>query len=155
ELVATPIPLSAKLDALPVRGGERFLRGVFEPLGYEVEAARHPLDDRFPEWGESPYFAVTVRKTAPLSELLTHLYVLVPVFDNQKHYWVGDDETEKLLAKGEGWLAGHPLKEEIARRYLKSRPNLFREALARLAPEEEAEDAPADDAEDTSEQLNL
>ena len=110
---------------------------VFEPLGYEVEAVRHPLDERFPEWGESPYFSVTVRKTTTLADLLTHLYVLIPVFDNRKHYFVGDDEMEKLLAKGEGWLAGHPEKEEITRRYLKFQPSLYREALARLVQEEE------------------
>src|SRR5438045_4181694 len=63
ELVATPIPLEARLDVLSVRGGETVLRAMFEPLGYEVEAVRHPLDDRFPEWGESPYFSVAVRKT--------------------------------------------------------------------------------------------
>ena len=67
---------------LPVRGGERFLQAVFEPLGYAVEAIRHPLDERFPEWGDSPYFSVTISKTTTLSELLTHLYVLIPVFDN-------------------------------------------------------------------------
>ncbi len=137
ELATTAIPLTARIDVLPVRGGERFLRGVFEPLGYEVEAIRSPLDERFPEWGESPYFAVTVRKNTTLPELLTHLYVLIPVFDNNKHYWVGDDEMEKLLAKGEGWLANHPEKEEITRRYLKYQPSLFRLALARLVEEEE------------------
>lgn len=106
ELAGTPIPLDARLDVLPVRGDERFLRDVFEPLGYSVEAIHHPLDERFPEWGESPYFSVTVAKETMLSELLTHLYVLVPVFDNQKHYFVGDDEMEKLLAKGRaGWRA--------------------------------------------------
>lgn len=136
ELVATPIPLSARLDVLPVRGGERFLRDVFEPLGYAVEAIRHPLDDQFPDWGESPYFSVAVSKETTLSELLTHLYVLMPVFDNQKHYFVGDDEMEKLLARGAGWLADHPEKEEITRRYLKFRPSLYRQALARLVPEE-------------------
>jgi 3' terminal RNA ribose 2'-O-methyltransferase Hen1 len=157
ELVSTPIPLEARLDVLPVRGGERFLRAVFEPLGYSVGATRHPLDERFPEWGESPYFSVTVTKEATLSELLTHLYVLVPVFDNQKHYFVGDDEMEKLLAKGGGWLASHPEKEEIARRYLKFRPSLYRQALARLVQEEQpteaAEDAdrPTDRAEDALE----
>ncbi|MFL5245051.1 MAG: 3' terminal RNA ribose 2'-O-methyltransferase Hen1 [Gemmataceae bacterium] len=145
ELATTAIPLTARIDVLPVRGGERFLRGVFEALGYEVEATRSPLDERFPEWGESPYFAVTVRKTTPLAELLTHLYVLIPVFDNQKHYWVGDDEMEKLLAKGEGWLANHPEKEEITRRYLKFQPSLFRLALARLVEEEEPADAQQDD----------
>lgn len=145
ELAATPIPLSARIDVLPVRGGERFLRGVFEPLGYEVEAARSPLDARFPEWGESPYFSVTVRKTATLAELLTHLYVLIPVFDNRKHYWVGEAEMENLLAKGEGWLAGHPEKEEITRRYLKFQPSLYRLALARLVQEEEPEETEDDE----------
>ncbi len=116
DLATTPIPLSARLDVLPVRGGEKFLRSVFEPLGYSVESERHPLDERFPEWGEGPYFSVTIAKTATLSDLLTHLYVLVPVFDNQKHYFVGDDEMEKLLEKGQGWLGQHPEKEEITRR---------------------------------------
>jgi 3' terminal RNA ribose 2'-O-methyltransferase Hen1 len=145
ELVNTPIPLSARIDVVPVRGGERFLRNVFAPLGYEVEATRCPLDERFPEWGDSPYFVVTMQKTTTLADLLTHLYVLIPVFDNAKHYWIGEDEMEKLLAKGEGWLAGHPEKEEITRRYLKFQPNLFREALARLVEEEEPHEAEDDD----------
>jgi 3' terminal RNA ribose 2'-O-methyltransferase Hen1 len=145
ELASTAIPLSAHIDVLPVRGGERFLRAVFEPLGYEVDAVRHPLDEKFPEWGDSPYFSVEVRKTITLAELLTHLYVLVPVFDGKKHYYVGEDEMEKLLAKGEGWLAQHPEKDEIARRYLRFQPSLFRMALARLMQEEEPRDADEDD----------
>ena len=157
ELAATAISLRARLDVLPVRGGERFLRAVFEPLGYSVEALRHPLDERFPEWGESPYFSVTIGKITTLSELLTHLYVLVPVFDNAKHYFVGEDELEKLLAKGIGWLANHPEREEITRRYLKHQPSLFRQALARLVREELPSEAegdeqrPADPAEEVLE----
>ncbi len=138
ELATTPIPLEARIDVLPVRGGERFLRAVFEPLGYTLTATRHPLDETFPEWGESPYYAVTVGKTTTLAELLAQLYVLIPVFDNQKHYFVGEEEMEKLLAKGEGWLASHPEKDEITRRYLKFRPSLFREALERLAEEDDS-----------------
>jgi 3' terminal RNA ribose 2'-O-methyltransferase Hen1 len=155
ELAATPIPLSARIDVLPVRGGEGFLRRVFEPLGYIVEATRCPLDEKFPEWGESPYFTVTIAKSTTLSELLAHLYVLIPVFDNAKHYWIGEDEMEKLLAKGEGWLAEHPEKEEITRRYLKFQPSLFREALARLIQDEEQLDADEDDrpAEKTEDTL--
>jgi 3' terminal RNA ribose 2'-O-methyltransferase Hen1 len=80
---------------------------------------------------------VTVTKETTLSELLAHLYVLVPVFDNAKHYFVGHDEMEKLLAKGEGWLARHPAKDEIARRYLGNRASLYRLALSRLVAEEE------------------
>lgn len=145
ELAAIAIPLSARIDVLPVRGGERFLQSMFEPLGYEVEATRFQLDEKFPEWGGSPYFSVTVRKTTTLADLLTHLYVLIPVFDNRKHYWIGDDEMEKLLAKGEGWLADHPEKEEITRRYLKFQPSLYREALARLVQEEEPGEADEND----------
>jgi 3' terminal RNA ribose 2'-O-methyltransferase Hen1 len=157
DLTMTPIPLAARMDVLPVRGGEKFLRAVFEPLGYRVACERHPLDERFPAWGESPYFSVTVTKETTLSELLTHLYVLVPVFDNQKHYFVGDDEMEKLLARGSGWLGQHPEKEGITRRYLKFQPSLFRQALARLVVEEqpleaqEDEPRPIDQVEDALE----
>ena len=145
ELVATPISLEARLDVLPVRGGERFLHAVFEPLGYSVEALRHPLDERFPDWGTSPYFSVTISKLTTLSELLTHLYVLVPVFDNAKHYFVGEDEVEKLLTKGGGWLANHPEREQITRRYLKFQPSLFRQALARLVREEQPSETEDDE----------
>ena len=144
-LADTPLPLVARIDVLPVRGGELFLSRMFEPLGYEVEAIRAPLDERFPEWGDSPYFSVSIRKTTTLRDLLVHLYVLVPVFDNQKHYFVGEDELEKLLKKGEGWLANHPEKEEIARRYLKFRSSLFRSALARLAEMDDAAEPDADE----------
>jgi 3' terminal RNA ribose 2'-O-methyltransferase Hen1 len=139
ELASRPIPLSARLDVVPVRGGEALVHKIFEPLGYTLEAHRVPLDERFPEWGESSHFALTLHKTTTLSELLTHLYVLVPVFDNHKHYFVGEAEVDKLLAKGTGWLAAHPLKEEIAARYLNHRPSLTRQALARLLPEEAEE----------------
>jgi 3' terminal RNA ribose 2'-O-methyltransferase Hen1 len=145
ELATSAIPLEAGLDVLPVRGGERFLRSVFEPLGYSIEAARQPLDERFPEWGESPYFSVRLRKMTTLAELLTHLYVLVPVFDNAKHYFVGEAELEKLLDKGRGWLASHPERAEISRRYLKFQPSLFRKALARLTREEQAAEPDDDD----------
>lgn len=141
ELVGLPLPLEASLAVLPVRGGAEFLHRVFEPLGYRVAATRHALDDRFGEWGESPYYAVTLSATTTLSALLAHLYVLVPVFDNQKHYYVGSDELEKLLAKGGDWLAQHPEKEQIARRYLKNRPSLVRQALARLVDESASDDA--------------
>ena len=139
ELAASAIPLEARIAALPCRGGESVLRRLFEPLGYEVSATRHPLDERFPDWGESPYFTVTLSATKRLCELLTHLYVLVPVLDDEKHYWVGDEETEKLLRHGEGWLATHPDRELIARRYLKHQRGLAREALARLTSEEESD----------------
>lgn len=146
ELALTPIPLQARLAVLPSRGGEAFLRSLFEPLGYEVEAEGLALDEKFPEWGESRYFTVTISKTTLLKDLLTHLYVLIPVLDDEKHYWVSDDEVEKLLRHGKDWLAGHPERERIAERYLKHRRGLARSALARLAEEDHADpDAEAEE----------
>ncbi len=132
ELVETPIPLNAKLSTLPCRGGEKFLRRLFEPLGYNVNADRHVLDAQFPDWGESRYFTVTLDKTCRLSELLTHLYVLIPVLDDEKHYWVDQAEIEKLLKHGGDWLSEHPEQESIVNRYLKHQRRLTRQALAQL-----------------------
>jgi len=137
DLADTPLPLETRITVLPCRGGENLLRRLFEPLGYEVEALRHPLDERFPEWGESAYFTVTLKANIRLSNLLTHLYVLIPVLDDDKHYWVGDAEVEKLLRHGEGWLREHPERELIANRYLKHQKRLAREAMSRLIGEEE------------------
>lgn len=136
ELVDQPIPLKVSLPTVPCRGGERFLRALFEPLGYKLQAARLPLDERFPEWGESPYFSVELEHQLPLKDLLAHLYVLIPVLDDDKHYWVGQDEIEKLLRHGEGWLAQHPEKEQITHRYLNRQRRLTRDALERLCAEE-------------------
>ena len=132
ELASTALPLQAKISVLPCRGGENFLRRLFEPLGYNVTAQRHSLDEQFPEWGDSQYFTVELSGAVRLQDLLTHIYVLVPVLDNEKHYWVGDDEVEKLLRHAREWLASHPEKEEITKRYLKYRRDLAKDALARL-----------------------
>jgi len=137
DLVASPIPLEARIAVLSCPGGEGFLRRLFEPLGYNVVAEPQPLDTKFPEWGQSRYFRVTLSATKRLSELLGHLYVLVPVLDDEKHYWVTQDEVEKLLRYGEGWLAAHPDRELIAARYLKHQRGLVADALARLVVEEE------------------
>ncbi len=136
SLADTALPYTARLSVARCRGGEAILRRVFEPLGYAVSAISHNLDDEHLDWGTSDYFTVTLTATLRLSEMLTHLYVLIPVLDDKKHYWIGDDEVAKLLRHGEGWLATHPERELIAFRYLKFR-SLATEALAQLADEDD------------------
>jgi 3' terminal RNA ribose 2'-O-methyltransferase Hen1 len=130
-------PLKVSIDVMPCRGGADHLKRVFEPLGYGVDAEVIQLDSKFPSWGSSPYFSVTLTGTTTISRLLQHLYVLAPVFDNQKHYFVDHAELEKLLSKGEGWLDSHPEKEFIVSRYLKYSRGLANEALARLSGNED------------------
>ena len=137
ELAKTAIPLVARLSVLPCRGGEAFLRRLFEPLGYAVRVTPHALDETFGEWGQSAYFTVELSHTVRLHDLLTHLYVLIPVLDNDKHYWIGEDEVRKLLRHGEAWLSTHPEKEQIAYRYLKHYGHLAKQALAQLLEEDQ------------------
>lgn len=145
ELVSTAIPLRVRLAALPCRGGEKWLRRLFEPLGYHVTIDSHLLDESYSDWGKSSYYTVTLEATCRLSDILTHLYVLVPVLDGDKHYWIGEDEVEKLLRHGKGWLEQHPEREKIALRYLKHKPTLTRNALARLLIEERSEPDPIEE----------
>ena len=139
ELIDELIPLEVQLPVVPSRGGEGLLRRLFEPLGYNVEASAIPLDVTFPEWGDSRYLAVRLKGIKKLKHLLEHLYVLLPVLDDDKHYWVGAEEVEKLLRRGGEWLASHPDRDLITNRYLRHDRQLAREALSRLQ-----EDDPVD-----------
>lgn len=155
ELAEAAIPLEATITPLPVRGGKDLIGRLFEPLGYAVDFAEIALDPSHPGWGASPYVSLTLRAEKRLAELLTHLFVLIPVVDNSKHYFIGEDEVQKLLGKGEGWLERHPERELIVHRYLKGFRSLVRSALAgldeRIEPEAAEEVAARDAAEEAIE----
>lgn len=136
ELAATRIPLEVRIEPLPLRDEDGLIDELFGPLGWTTKFERFAAPS-----GSSRYGRLTLSGTHRLADALSHLYVLIPVLDTEKHYWVGEDEVEKLLLKGEGWLASHPGSELIARRYLKSRRDLTRLALARLAPEASEDEA--------------
>ncbi|MET8565665.1 3' terminal RNA ribose 2'-O-methyltransferase Hen1 [Streptomyces flaveolus] len=145
ERAAAPLPLRIEVPALPARGGAGLVRRLFAPLGWTVTADPVPLDTAFPEWGDSRYVRLVLEsERLTLAEALRHLYVLLPVLDDAKHYWVSADEVDKLLRAGEGWLAGHPEQQLITSRYLSRRWSLTRQARERLALVRLAE---ADDSE--------
>ncbi|MBE1467780.1 3' terminal RNA ribose 2'-O-methyltransferase Hen1 [Kibdelosporangium phytohabitans] len=148
ELADTAIPLRIHVPAVPSRGGADLVAQLFEPLGWDVDARTAPLDPQFPEWGDSPYVDLRLSGTHRVSDALRHLYVLLPVLDNAKHYWVTEEEVTKLLRAGEGWLADHPSRELISRRYLKHRKAYVRFALSRLAEAEETDEDALDNALD-------
>jgi len=129
----SPLDLTATINMLPCRGEPTMLNKVFEPLGYTVTYETFVLDENFPAWGDSRYVNLTINGQVRLRDLLKHLYVLIPVFDRQKHYWIGEDEVEKLLRHGGDWLPNHPAKGYITRRYLNRYRSLVNMAFARLA----------------------
>ncbi len=152
ELADQPIPLEASLPVVPCRGGEDLARRLFEPLGYTVEARGLPLDPQFPDWGASRYLALRLAATIRLRSMLEHLFVLLPVLDDDKHYWVGADEVGKLLRRGGQWLAAHPEHDLIARRYLRHDQRLTRAALAALFADDAADPDRSDEEEGAAEE---
>ena len=136
ELADAPLRLTARICSLKDNGDTGLAKEMFEPLGYTVMTERAELDGSFPEWGISPYIDLTISGTVRLSELLNHIYVLIPVFDRQKHYYGSEDEIQKLLAHGEGWLAGHPYREKITRRYFTAQKSYARKTLDILLADE-------------------
>ncbi|MDR1118725.1 MAG: 3' terminal RNA ribose 2'-O-methyltransferase Hen1 [Bifidobacteriaceae bacterium] len=119
------------------RGGVSLVRDLFEPLGWDVRAS-----ESVPTCVD-----LTLRGNMTLSRALSQLYVLLPVLDNSKHYWVGEAEIEKLVRAGEGWLPEHPARELIMARYLAHQRGYVADAVSRLAedapgPEEDTEERP-------------
>jgi len=146
DLAAARIPLTIRVPALRCRGGARLADSVFAPLGWSVDARSQPLQPA--EWGDSAYLDLRLTGEFRLADVLNHLYVLLPVLDDAKHYWVSTEEVDKLIRAGGDWLAGHPEKELITRRYLSHQHKLTRSALARLAEADDTEPEELDNAVD-------
>ena len=146
ELVDVALPLEVHIPALSCRGGAEMAHRFFAPLGWRVEATAVPLDETLPEWGDSRYVDLRLTGELRLADALNHLYVALPVLDDAKHYWIGNDEIEKLLRAGSGWLATHPERDLITRRYLGHRTALTRQAIERLAEVDDVEVEALDDA---------
>lgn len=141
ELAAGPLPLTIHVPVLPCRGGTDLAQRYFGPLGWTVGAVAVAADPTVRRWGDSAYVDLHLTGEVRLADALHHLYVLLPVLDDTKHYWVGVDEVDKLVRAGAGWLQTHPEREQITRRYLAHQKELVLGAVGRLA---EIDDLDAD-----------
>ena len=108
ELAASALPLKVHVPSVPCRGDADLVARLFEPLGWAVDAVSLPLDPALPHFGDSRYVDLTLTGNVRLADALAHLYVLLPVLDGSKHYWVGDDEVDKVVrrCRGPRWRAG-------------------------------------------------
>ncbi len=146
DLAARALPLEISIPALSCRGGTDLAHRLFQPLGWDVQATRIPLDPELPDWGDSRYLTVRLTGQARLADALSHLYVLLPVLDDSKHYWVDAAEIDKLLRAGGDWLAAHPERDLITHRYLAHQRQLTAAAVARLAEVDDTEPEALDNA---------
>jgi 3' terminal RNA ribose 2'-O-methyltransferase Hen1 len=155
ELAATAIPLEIRVPVLRCKGGPELAERLFAPLGWTVAAERIALDEQLPHWGDSRYVDLRLSGRLRLADALNHLYVLLPVLDDAKHYWVAPDEIEKLLRAGEGWLAAHPERGVITRRYLAHSRALTNKALSQLSGDEMGDSVEAEPAEEAAKRTPL
>lgn len=95
------------------------LMNLFEPIGYEVTISRPEIEYSFPIKTKSSARYLSIKGMKTLQEGLRHLFVLIPVIDNYKHYYIDEKEIEKLERYGEGWLEQHPLRDLIYRQALR------------------------------------
>jgi 3' terminal RNA ribose 2'-O-methyltransferase Hen1 len=146
DLAARALPLEISIPALSCRGGAGLADRLLRPLGWDMEATRIPLDPELPEWGDSRYLTVRLTGQVRLADALSHLYVLLPVLDDSKHYWVDDAEIDKLIRAGGAWLAAHPERDLIIHRYLAHQRALTASAVARLAEVDDTEPEALDNA---------
>jgi 3' terminal RNA ribose 2'-O-methyltransferase Hen1 len=146
ELAQRPLPLEIRLPAVPSPSGPELVERLFAPLGWQVEATPIPLDPQVAAWGSSPYVSLVLTGQLRLADALAQLYVLLPVLDDSKHYWVSNEEVDKLLRAGEGWLPAHPERDLITRRYLRHSRSLVLSAVGRLAEIDDTEPERLDNA---------
>lgn len=154
ELAEKELDFRVRMISLPSTGGRDVILRLFEPLGYKVELQEFMLDEKFPGWGKSRYYNVDLDVKCRLRDMLNHLYVLIPVMDNEKHYWVGVDEVDKLLKHGEGWLSVHPERNMITARYFNRRKSLISMAFKRLMEDEPEREEVENEAKEPKLNLN-
>ncbi|MFC3849886.1 3' terminal RNA ribose 2'-O-methyltransferase Hen1 [Corynebacterium hansenii] len=138
-LAETPLPLELTVAAV---GSPELAKAMFSPMGWRVRVESSPADERFPEWGDAPTAVLRLSGRSTIASAISQLYVLLPVLEGRKHFWVGPEEAEKMASFGGGWLAGHPELDTILFRGLARQRELVDEARRRLGAGEKAGDRP-------------
>ncbi|WP_078410010.1 3' terminal RNA ribose 2'-O-methyltransferase Hen1 [Priestia abyssalis] len=101
------------------RLSDQKIHELFEPLGYLVEIERGEADYSFNLKQKSSARYLKLKGRITVQQALRHLFILIPVLDNYKHYFIDEKEIEKIQRYGEGWLDEHPLRSYIIEQSLR------------------------------------
>lgn len=104
-------PFSFEIGPLSSKLSDEEIKNLWRPLGYEVSitSISEAKRARF----------LTLTNTVTLKNALQQLFVLIPVMDDYKHYYIDETERERLEKYGVGWLENHPLREFIYKKALR------------------------------------
>ena len=123
-----PFPLEFSFGPVASNLSDQIILDLFQPLGYEVEIRYGEVDYSMDFKPKSTARFITINGSTTLQTGLRQLFVLIPVLDNYKHYYIDEQEVEKIERYGEGWLDKHPQRDFILRQALR-----FKEVYAPLA----------------------
>lgn len=118
EWVNYSFPLEITFGPLSTKLTNHELAGLFEPLGYEltIENGKVLLPASFAKKSSAKF--ITLKANQTIQDCFRHLFVLIPVMDQYKHYYIDEKEVDKLKRYGEGWLSFHPKRNEIIKESL-------------------------------------
>ncbi|WP_310831561.1 3' terminal RNA ribose 2'-O-methyltransferase Hen1 [Paenibacillus pedocola] len=114
-------PLKLELTFGPVASNlpDRTLEELFTALGYEVQLERGDAEYSFALKTRSSARYIKLAGEQTLQTALQQLFVLIPALDDYKHYYISDDEVDKIRRYGAGWLEEHPQRSLILKRTLR------------------------------------
>ncbi|KQY91115.1 3' terminal RNA ribose 2'-O-methyltransferase Hen1 [Paenibacillus sp. Root52] len=114
-------PFDLQLSFGPVASDlpDRVVEELFSHLGYAVTLEREELSYSFDLKKRSSVRRIILRGQETVQNALRQLFLLIPVLDNYKHYFISEDEIDKIKRYGDGWLETHPHKELIVKRTLR------------------------------------
>lgn len=119
QWVGHEFPFVLELGPVASTLSDQQLKDLFEPMGYQVDIERPEIHYSFQLKESSTVRTLTLTGYQTLQNSLRHLFVLIPVIDNYKHYFIDEKEIEKLERYGDGWLEEHPMREMIYRQALR------------------------------------
>ena len=115
-------PLEVTFGPVASNLPDAVIESLFTALGYEADIERGAAEYTFDLKSRSSVRNIRVSGQATLQQMLRQLFILMPVLDDYKHYYIGTEEIDKLQRYGEGWLQDHPQQELIIKRALRFAP---------------------------------
>lgn len=116
DLVGKKHGFKVRINNFSCRLNPIFIDRIFSPLGYQIEWRNIQINDEYCTGG---FICGDLQLSidATLQEILSHLYILLPVFDRQTHFWLDESQLQKFIRHCQGWLGRHPEKRLIINEY--------------------------------------
>ena len=114
ELVNKEYDLELELTNFSCRLKPEYVARIFKPLGYAI--AFDNISSDFPR-EKLIVGNLRLKGKTNLKDLLSQLYILIPVFDRYLHFWIDEPQLQRFIRLTAGWLESHPEKRFILTEY--------------------------------------